>query len=43
VREWQYPEAALVVCVLGLNGWAARAFLADERGVTEIPLLIEPT
>lgn len=41
VREWQYPEAALVVCAPGEEGWAARAFLVDEGGVTEILLQVE--
>lgn len=40
VREWQYPEAALVVCVPREKGWAARALIVDEGGVIEIPLLI---
>ena len=41
VREWQYPEAALVVCALGEKGWEARAFTVDEGRVTEMPLQIE--
>ena len=41
VREWRYPEAALVVCAPGEEGWAARAFLVDEGRVTEMPLQIE--
>jgi len=41
VREWQYPEAALVVCAPEEAGWAARAFLVDEGGATEMPLQID--
>lgn len=41
VRQWQYPEAALVVCVPREAGWAARAFFIDDSGVTEVPLLVE--
>ena len=41
VREWRYPEAALVVCALGETGWAARAFLVDEGRAMEMPLQIE--
>ena len=41
VREWRYPEAALVVCAPGEEGWEAKAFLVDEGGVTELPLQIE--
>jgi proteasome lid subunit RPN8/RPN11 len=41
VREWQYPEAAIVVCAPGEQGWAARAFLVDEGRVREMLLLVE--
>jgi len=41
VREWQYPEAVLVVCSRGVAGWAARAFVVAEGRVTEVPLLVD--
>jgi proteasome lid subunit RPN8/RPN11 len=41
VRQWQYPEMALVVCIPQDEGWAARAFFIDDSGVTEVPLLVE--
>jgi proteasome lid subunit RPN8/RPN11 len=41
VREWQYPEAAMVICALVRETWAARAFTVDDSGVTEMPLQIE--
>jgi proteasome lid subunit RPN8/RPN11 len=43
VREWQYPEVALVVCVRNAEGWEARAFLANEHGVSQVPFLIDRT
>lgn len=42
VREWQYPEAALIVCAPGADGgWRMRAFRVDEGGVVELPVLHE--
>ena len=41
VREWQYPEAALVVCTPAAEGWAARAFIVNGEKVREIPILID--
>jgi len=41
VREWQYPEAALVVCAPREEAWAARAFIVDGGRVTEVPLDVE--
>ena len=41
VREWRSPEAALVVCAPGEQGWEARAFLVDEGRAMEMPLQIE--
>ncbi len=41
VREWQYPEAALVVCTPAGKGWAARAFLLSGPAVRDIPILVE--
>jgi proteasome lid subunit RPN8/RPN11 len=41
VREWQYPEAALVVCVPWEETWRARAFIVEGGRVAEVPLQIE--
>jgi proteasome lid subunit RPN8/RPN11 len=40
VREWLYPEAALVVCMPGNLGWVGQAFVVADGNVTEIPLRI---
>jgi proteasome lid subunit RPN8/RPN11 len=40
LREWQYPESALIVCAPGAHGaWQIRAFRADEGGVVELRVL----
>jgi proteasome lid subunit RPN8/RPN11 len=41
VREWQYPEAALVVCAPREEAWGARAFIVDGGRVAEVPVQIE--
>jgi proteasome lid subunit RPN8/RPN11 len=41
VEEWQYPEAALVVCTRLGDEWTARGFMAEAGGVREIPLLVD--
>ncbi len=41
VREWQYPEAALVVCSPAGEEWVARGFIVDGETVREIPILVE--
>jgi proteasome lid subunit RPN8/RPN11 len=41
VREWQYPEAALVVCAPREESWGARAFIVEGGRVAEVPLQIE--
>lgn len=38
VREWQYPEAALVVCVLQSGRWEGRAYRIDDSGTREVRL-----
>jgi proteasome lid subunit RPN8/RPN11 len=40
VREWQYPESALIVCSPGAHAdWRMRAFRVDEGGAVELPVL----
>jgi proteasome lid subunit RPN8/RPN11 len=41
VREWQYPEAALVVCTPGREGWVPRGFIVNGETVREIPFLVD--
>ena len=42
VREWQYPESALIVCAPGPDAvWGVRAFRVDDVGVVELPVLQE--
>jgi proteasome lid subunit RPN8/RPN11 len=38
VREWQYPEAAILVCVPRGTVWEAHAFVVEAGGVTPIPV-----
>ena len=40
VREWQYPEAVLMVCVPGEPEWQARGFVVAGGRVTDAPLHI---
>jgi proteasome lid subunit RPN8/RPN11 len=42
LREWQYPEAALVVCTLHGREWVARGFVVGHDGAREIPVILTP-
>jgi proteasome lid subunit RPN8/RPN11 len=41
-REWQYPEAALVICVPRAGTWEARAYLLADGDPREILLAVAP-
>jgi proteasome lid subunit RPN8/RPN11 len=41
VREWHYPEAALMVCAPREEAWGARAFIVDGSRVAEVPVQFE--
>lgn len=41
VREWRYPEAALVVCSLREDRWVGRAYRVDDGGTREVRLTID--
>jgi proteasome lid subunit RPN8/RPN11 len=43
VVEWQYPEAAIVVCTARTAGWRGLAFVVDDGRPTPLPLHIDPT
>lgn len=40
IREWMYPEAAIVVCVLREGRWVGRAYRVEGGGMREIRLTI---
>lgn len=41
LEEWQYPEAALVVCTRLGDKWTARGFMVEGGGAREIQVLID--
>ena len=41
IREWQYPEATIVVCSRVGALWSARGFVVEEGDAREIPVGVE--
>lgn len=41
VREWQYPEAALIVWSRQGGRWSARAFVVSGTAARGIPLMVD--
>lgn len=39
--EWAYPEAALVVCMRGPQGWSGRVYRIEGGNLRELRLVLE--